>query len=272
MKNSIKTRLFIFFILLSLVPTMIMGGVGYYFIRAEISNHAQNTGTNTDEAIYNIVDTSVVLSDMLIFIVTITVLISVIAAYIISKEFFRPVNEIMNSMKQAKKGDLSARFDGSGYNEFQFLSSSFNTMLYTFSILIGRIKGSSEELKGASNSLLTDLQRSQDSIDAIERQVEILRGHQNEMSAENIIFLRDEIEKRVAGSELYLKKQGIKKIGNRIEYNKHINNLFVEVQKLKLLLENIESSADRLDGIAVSLDRQVNTFTIENNPYDDIYK
>ena len=270
MKNSIKTRLFIFFVLLSIVPTMIMGGVGYYFIRSEISNHTQNAIKNIDESIYNMVDTSTALSDVLIFIVTITVLISVIAAYIISKEFFRPVNEIMNSMRQARKGDLSARFDGSGYDEFQFLSSSFNTMLYTFSILIGRIKGSSEELRGASNSLLTDLQRSENSIDAIERQVEILRGHQNEMGAENIIFLRDEIEKRVEGSESYLKKQPIKEFGNRSEYNKHINNLFVEVQKLKLLLENIESSADRLDGIGASLDRQVNIFTIENNPYDDI--
>ena len=57
---------------------------------------------------------------------------------------------------------------------------------------------------------------------------------------------------------------------NRSEYNKHIDNLFVEVQKLKLLLENIESSADSLDGIASSLDRQVNIFTIGNDSYSDV--
>lgn len=40
----------------------------------------------------------------------------------------------------------------------------------------------------------------------------------------------------------------------------HVNNMEVEVEKLKLLLKNISCSAAKLEDIALSLDRQVNVF------------
>jgi hypothetical protein len=49
---------------------------------------------------------------------------------------------------------------------------------------------------------------------------------------------------------------------------KKFNYLYVEVQKLKLLLNNIHDSAASLDDIATEVDKQANIFKTENDPYN----
>lgn len=46
-------------------------------------------------------------------------------------------------------------------------------------------------------------------------------------------------------------------------YMNRVNNVEVEVEKLKLLMKNIHSSAAKLEEVALSMDRHVNTFHIE---------
>jgi len=53
-----------------------------------------------------------------------------------------------------------------------------------------------------------------------------------------------------------------KSLSTYYSYLNKVNNLEVEVEKLKLLLKNINSSASQLEEIAFSLDRQVNIFKI----------
>jgi len=57
-------------------------------------------------------------------------------------------------------------------------------------------------------------------------------------------------------------RDGEKSISSYYSYINKVNSLEVEVEKLKLLLKNINSSAAKLDDIASSLDRQVNIFKI----------
>lgn len=53
-------------------------------------------------------------------------------------------------------------------------------------------------------------------------------------------------------------------VNQSISYEDRIDNLKVEVEKLKLLLNNISSSGDILDDIALELDNQVNIFKIDD--------
>lgn len=55
--NSIKTRLFTWFILISLVPMLAMSGLSYYLIHDKIQDQNAETLININKGIYNMVDT-----------------------------------------------------------------------------------------------------------------------------------------------------------------------------------------------------------------------
>ncbi len=172
------------------------------------------------------------LSNILLLTILAVILISLLIAYILSRTFSKPINNLMRVMGKAQKGDLSARFNYSYYNEFKILNNALSAMLDNISNLIGRIGSNSGQLKASSKCLVEDINDSEKSLRKLEKDV-------------------DNFQKNISLTE------------NDDDKNR-INNIKIEVQKLKLLLKNIDNSASTLDDIALSLDQHVNLFIIDN--------
>ncbi|MDR3589625.1 MAG: methyl-accepting chemotaxis protein [Negativicutes bacterium] len=242
------------------------------------------------------------LSESLILMLLAAVGISSLLAFVLSSSFSKPINGFVQTMRRAQSGDLSAKLDYSHDDEFKALGSAFNAMLNNFALMIGRILGSSTKLKEASQRLLIDITESERSLKGIESSIEMLRRaspQQTEtLAAGNSLihelqqtFFRLEllIERTIADKQ-YEDLERFNALLDRVEalthslsprshdfrysdvdpanlpipYGDKINSLEVEVQKLRLLLKNIGSSADSLDDIALSLDRHANVFKIDD--------
>lgn len=244
----------------------------------------------------DIYSTSNTLSIMLVMIIAVSFVISAMIARKMSSEFFKPIDKLMDSLKKLKNGDLSSRFTSYEDDEFKFLSNTFNSMSYTLSILIGRIIGTSNKLKESSERLLDDFNRSNDALMNIENTVEdfIAEINSKESNEKNILTIKtnqevkmdlEKLKEILLGSsnidEIQLEDL-VEKIGEiedkmnfmdsfftNNEVNKKMNYLYIEIQKLKLLLENINSSASSLDDIAKDVDSQANSFKIDNDPYQE---
>lgn len=240
--------------------------------------------------------TSHTLFIMLIVIFIASIVISVLIAKKISMEFFKPVDKLMESLKKLKNGDLSARFSSYEDEEFKFLSNAFNSMSYTLSILIGRIINTSNNLNEASDMLLGDFNNSKKSLDNIEDTVNSFMSEMNSAEARSRNFelikkyseIRMDLEVirglAVEGTEA--EESGTEGLLNSIDsielkledivehqldngIRGRTNYLYVEIQKLKLLLENINNSASSLNEIANEVDNQANLFKIDNDPYQE---
>jgi hypothetical protein len=243
----------------------------------------------------DIYGTSLTLSRMLILIIALSLVISSVIAYKISNDFFIPIFKLMESLKRLKNGDLSSRFTSYEDEEFKFLSNTFNSMSYTLSILLGRIIATSNRLKQSSETLLNDFERSRDSLENIEKTVEDFLEKLNssdinkqKMMAYKIIedikvdvkimkedlpdFISEtlnndeyigslnQLEEKIASIDCYFEDYNL---------NQKINYLYIEIQKMKLLLLNIFHSASNLDDIANEVDSQANLFKIDRDPYED---
>jgi len=236
---------------------------------------------------------------LLLITFVISILISLLIAYFISKAFFKPINKLVNSLKLMKNGDLSVRFTSYEDEEFKFLSNTFNSLSYTFSILIGRLISSSNKLKESSKRVLLDLERSMATLSNLEEDIERLMSYPIKASSESNVFylnrdhtkdmvqslelLRLKLPKYINGSneemveiiniiddlekQIGTKKDAVINHGDDMEINNCFNAIYIEIQKLKLLIDNIVNSASSLDGIATEVDKQVNIFKTENDPY-----
>lgn len=246
------------------------------------------------------------LSKGLFFACFIVVAISAILAYLLSSTFFRPINDLREVMRQVQNGNLTARLHYSSDDEFRIVRNAFNAMLDNISLLIGRILSNSLKLKEASHHLLDDITESKDALKSMEGGVDSLRhGIQslnqtsNATTNDDILRSFDSI-KTMLISLNYLAKhrpsedlpmiqeiiesyevlrrefieasvigQDLSSPGNSISVQNKINNLEVELAKLKLLTRHISSSAASLDDIASSLDRNVNIFKVEDATKDE---
>ncbi|MBF4695585.1 Cache 3/Cache 2 fusion domain-containing protein [Fusibacter ferrireducens] len=229
----------------------------------------------------------------------ISILISLLIAYFISKEFFKPINKLVNSLKLMKNGDLSVRFTSYKDEEFKFLSNTFNALSYTFSILMGRLISSSNKLKESSKRVLLDLDRSMATLSNLEKDIEDLMTYPIKLSSEsNLIYLnvdysndmieslellRQKLPKYINASneevmeiitliddlkkQIDVKNEATVNHGDDMEINNRFNAIYIEIQKLKLLIDNIVNSSSSLDEIATEVDKQVNIFKTENDPY-----
>ena len=228
------------------------------------------------------------------------VLLSALLAYILSRSFYQPVFELAEVMRQVQNGNLSARIQRSVNDEFKVAGNAFNAMLNNTSLLIGKILNNSLKLKEASQNLLDDIVDSKEALKSLESGVESLRQHIHASSQpaevtphEEVMHLIDEIKTATHHLKYLLEfKNGeglaeVQEASEKIEQLRRkfivqsvmgqdanrpfqvitvqnkINNLDVELAKLELLLKHISSSAASLDGIAVSIDRNVNQFKIE---------
>jgi HAMP domain-containing protein len=231
----------------------------------------------------------------------IVVAISAILAYLLSNVFFRPINDLTEVMRQVQRGNLTARLHYSSDDEFRIVRNAFNAMLDNISLLIGRILNNSLKLKEASHHLLDDITESKDALGSMEGGVAGLRQsiqsatHTNATTTnEDILRSFDSIKtmltnlnylaKHRTGDDLPMVQeltesyevlrrkfiealvigQDLAEPGNSISVQNKINNLEVELAKLKLLIRHISSSAASLDDIANSLDRNVNIFKVED--------
>lgn len=234
--------------------------------------------------------------------------IALLIAYALSKSFSKPLEELVDVMKETQEGDLSPKLRYANNDEFGVLNTTFNNMLHNISILIGKILFNSNNLKEASKILKVDISKSMDSLTGIERGVEAiqsykpiffengdcknsdmeLRDHYLEGILQWVNKLRIDMEDIIVNKK-YDNLENIKLQLNELEniafdcfsnvtqpvdgdllniqnnYENKLGNLNVEVEKLKLLLENISSSGETLDNIAMELDNQANMFKINDD-------
>lgn len=239
------------------------------------------------------------LSQALFMACFIVVAISSAIAYLLSDAFFRPINELTEVMRQVQSGNLTARLNYSSDDEFRIVSNAFNAMMNNISLLIGRLLSNSLQLKEASNNLLDDITDSKEALGIMASGVDSLRQSINTTAASttNDEFLKsvDDINTMLINLDSAVKNRPIDDpqmiqqlmenfevlrrnfiemsvVGqdpslpaNAISIQNKLNNLEVELAKLKLLIRHISSSASSLDGIATSLDRNVNIFKVRDN-------
>lgn len=232
----------------------------------------------------------------------IIVAISAILAYILSSSFFHPVNELAEAMRQVQSGNLTPRLVHRFNDEFRVVANAFNAMLNNISLMIGRILNNSAKLKEASQNLLDDITDSKEALVIMGNEVDVLKQYvlanskengRNTSSNDEIIKEIDDIKLLVNYLALQIKHndyEGLSEMqtlclkmenlrrkfivltivdqdgelpGRKFSIQNKINNLDIELTKLKLLIKHISTSAASLDGIALSLDRNVNNFKVE---------
>ena len=252
-----------------------------------------------------IFNTTKELQQMLLFTIFFVIAISSLIAYVLSRAFSKPINEMVNVIREAQNGDLSARLNYLYDDEFKVVSNAYNAMLNTFSLLIGRIIYNSSNLKEASKRLMIDIQQSMQSLNGIENGIANLNKQiNNDIARQSILYnsmIKDELLKHIYQLSIQIKQsvdsqntEQINRINSQLaalesfitnssslsEESQYahsssyiipisnvtrINNLEVEVEKLKLLLAHIDSSASSLDDIALSLDQQVKIFKVDRS-------
>lgn len=235
----------------------------------------------------------------LLLVCLLVILISAGLAYVMSSTFFRPINELAGVMRQVQSGNLTARLHHNSNDEFETVGNALNAMLNNISLLIGRILNNSLQLKEASHELLDDITDSREALKSMESGVDSLRQSAqasihaatvgsnpndellhaieevraavNQMRAmvadgsfEGLINIQDTSEKIEMLRRKFLVQSVIdQNVSIPITLQNKINNLEVELAKLKLLTKHISTSAASLDDIALSLDRNVNIFKVE---------
>jgi methyl-accepting chemotaxis protein len=228
--------------------------------------------------------------------------LSAFIAYILANSFFRPINELMEVMRQGQSGNLTARLHHSFNDEFRLVSNALNAMLNNMALLIGRILSNATKLKEASHNLLDDITESKEALKSMETGVTGLRQSVQSSSqtaaagvgpGEDVLHALEEIKTLLSQVNTAVKNKqyddlsaiqlSLEKLeflrrkiialstmgpenlmpSYSISLQNKLSNLEVELAKLKLLIKHISSSASSLDDIAMSLDRHVHIFKVE---------
>ena len=234
-----------------------------------------------------------------IFLCLLVVLISSAIAYTMSISFFRPINELIEVMRQVQRGNLTARLHHKENDEYLVVAKTLNDMLNNISLLIGRLVNNSLQLKDASDNLLDDITDSKEALKIMESGLDRLRqsvqdsnqiGHTENDPSSELLQAIEEIRtfltqmkpliddhNREGFAHMQILSEKIEMLRHKflvqsvIDHNisipfrvqNKISNLEVELAKLNLLTKHIASSAASLDDIAVSLDKNVNIFKVE---------
>ncbi|HEY8889795.1 MAG TPA: Cache 3/Cache 2 fusion domain-containing protein [Clostridium sp.] len=258
------------------------------------------TGGNKSE----IFSTSKKLYNLILVALIIVTILSLFISYLLSKSFSRPIKKLMGVMEEIQDGDLSQKLIYVNNDEFGTLNRTFNTMLSNISILIGKILYNAINLKEASNRLKSDISKSKDALKGIENGLDSIdksRIYVTEKTdnayktyeereyfddfVQIINGLRMEIEEVIVDKK-YENLENIKLELNDLEdailnlnkcndenetlsvegtsFENRVDNLKIEVEKLNMLLDNISSSGNMLDQIALDLDNHINIFKIQD--------
>ena len=233
----------------------------------------------------------------LLLLCLVVILLSAGIAYAMSITFFRPIDALIEVMKQVRKGNLTVKLHHTQNDEYMVVATALNDMLDTISLLIGRLVNNSSKLKEASLNLIDDITDSRQALTVMETGVESIResvqlSHQlaegdndptQELLADIeeikafIVQLKPETQLSETSNALQIITEMVDGVRNKflaqaaIDRNinipftlqNKINNLDIELAKLQLLTKHISSSANSLDDIALSLDKNVNIFKLD---------
>ena len=233
----------------------------------------------------------------LLLLCLVVILLSAAIAYAMSITFFRPIDALIEVMKQVRKGNLTVKLHHTQNDEYMVVAIALNDMLDTISLLIGRLVNNSSKLKEASLNLIDDITDSKQALTGMETGVNSIRdsvqlSHQlaegdNDPSQELLADM-EEIKAYISqiqpeatlpetSNALQIITEMVDGVRNKflaqaaIDRNinipftlqNKINNLDIELAKLQLLTKHISSSANSLDEIALSLDKDVNIFKLD---------
>jgi methyl-accepting chemotaxis protein len=233
----------------------------------------------------------------LLLLCLVVIMLSAAIAYAMSITFFRPIDALIEVMKQVRKGNLTVKLHHTQNDEYMVVATALNDMLDTISLLIGRLVNNSSKLKEASLNLIDDITDSRQALTVMETGVNSIRdsvqlSHQlaegdNDPSQELLADM-EEIKAYIAliqpeatlpetSNALQIITEMVDGVRNKflaqaaIDRNinipftlqNKINNLDIELAKLQLLTKHIFSSANSLDDIALSLDKDVNIFKLD---------
>ncbi|MBP2667339.1 MAG: hypothetical protein H6Q76_2319 [Firmicutes bacterium] len=233
----------------------------------------------------------------LLLLCLVVIMLSAGIAYAMSITFFRPIEALIEVMKQVRKGNLTVKLHHTQNDEYMVVATALNDMLDTISLLIGRLVNNSNKLKEASLNLIDDITDSKHALTVMETGVDSIResvqlSHQlaegdndptQELLADieeikaYIVQIKPENPPLEASNSLQLLTEMVEGLRHKflaqaaIDHNinipftlqNKINNLDIELAKLQLLTKHISSSANSLDEIALSLDKNVNIFKLD---------
>ncbi len=239
----------------------------------------------------DIYETSSTVFRFIVTIVLISIGMMIFISYSISSRIMKPINNITNSIKAINNGDMTSRFYSTNNNEFGVLSYHYNQMVLKFETFLRRLAVQSNGLKESSSRLMSDISRTENTLSGIEQRVDGLR--KNVKERRNPVFDRDLIKNinmldeqlaslkelpditpfqktlemlkhsLVQTSKFYQIDQQSGQTEYKEQLNQTLNNLYIENQKLKILLENISSSAHNLDESASLTESLTEPFKID---------
>ena len=233
----------------------------------------------------------------LLLLCLVVIMLSAGIAYAMSITFFRPIDALIEVMKQVRKGNLTVKLHHTQNDEYMVVATALNDMLDTISLLIGRLVNNSSKLKEASLNLIDDITDSRQALTVMETGVDSIRESvqlSNQLAEGDndptqelladieeikayILQIKPENQLLETSTTLQIITEMVDGVRNKflaqaaIDRNinipftlqNKINNLDIELAKLQLLTKHISSSANSLDDIALSLDKNVNIFKLD---------
>lgn len=128
-------------------------------------------------------DTSSILTTNLA-IAIISIIMSMIVIYIVSKRITKPIEKLRDSMEIIKSGDFTKKVNIKSKDEIGDLADGFNIMVDNLSNLVRRIKKVSNNVSSSSESLASTSEETSASADEVSRTVEEIAHGASEQAAD----------------------------------------------------------------------------------------
>ncbi len=215
---------------------------------------------------------------MLIFLVSLaTIALSVFLVQVFTRRFKRQIDRLVETMRQARTGDLDVRSAIDSDDEIGTLSRYFDETIAELGKLVGEIKRVATSLADASENLAATSEEVSASADEVAHSVdEIARGAQDQAGdAEHGARIADSLSQRfmtlgqTTGEMLtiteetdYAYQEGIGSVENLAEKNKEAMAANADIERAILQLnERTEAIGGILDAIA-SISEQTNLLAL----------
>ncbi|WP_446897352.1 methyl-accepting chemotaxis protein [Clostridium sp. LBM24168] len=204
-----------------------------------------------------------------LIITLIAVILSIIIGITISRKITTPINELVEIMGNASKGDLTVKSNLNSKDELGNLSNSFNKMTENMKSLIGNINSSMDTVSSTVSTIVETTDNTSLSIEDVAKTVQqIAEGASHQSEIVEVVVgkttkLGDEINKlnsyskdmksssdEIVNVNISSKKAMEKLIDKTKQNDAAIERVYDIIDKLRVLSSNIGTITEAISGIS----------------------